>query len=126
MFLIHFKPIDFDGVDCAWRGETATSSYCYAANPTSVVPANKLLLSLPHPLDWFLRTVLVMMPKDWLPKTESYGGITVVDPETSEFVRLIQDPKGTDIGHITGVRVHDNKLFLGSLENDYIGVYDLS
>lgn len=67
-----------------------------------------------------------MLPKEWLPETEPYGGITVIDPETSSYVGLIQDPTGQDIGHITGVTVYDNKLFLGSLSNDFIGVYDLS
>ena len=67
-----------------------------------------------------------MLPKEWLPKTEKYGGITIVDPESSRYVGLIQDPDGQDIGHITGVTIHENKLYLGSLENDFIGVYDLN
>ena len=50
----------------------------------------------------------------------------VVDPHTKEYVDLIQDPTGKDIGALTGVTVHDNKLYLGSLENDFVGVYDLS
>ena len=121
-----FLVADFDGVDCAWKGITAESSLCYAANPSYVVMANGLLWGLPHPVDWFLRTLLIMLPKEWLPKTKPYGGITIIDPQTSQGLELIQDPYGADIGHITGVTVHDNKLFLGSLHNDYIGVYDLN
>jgi hypothetical protein len=117
---------DFDGVDCAWKGVNAETSFCYAANPSSVVPAAKLLLNLPHPIDWIVRTLLVMFPKEWLPKTEPYGGITIVDPITLEYMELIQDPNGQDISHITGVTFHENKLFLGSLENDFIGVYHLN
>ncbi|KAG7356114.1 strictosidine synthase related protein [Nitzschia inconspicua] len=120
------SPAYFDGVDCAWKGVTATTSHCFAANPSSVILAARILLSLPHPIDWILRTLLIMLPKEWLPKTTHYGGITVVDPTTSSYIALIQDPTGEDVGHITGVTIHDNKVFLGSLENNYIGVYDLS
>jgi hypothetical protein len=121
-----FVLTDFDGVDCAWNGVTANTSYCFAANPGIVVPANKFLLSLPHPIDWILRCLLAMLPKEWLPKVKPYGGITIVDASTSRFVDLLQDPSGEDIGHITGVTIHDNKIFLGSLVNDFIGVYDLA
>ena len=37
----------------------------------------------------------------------------------------LQDPRGEDIGMLTGVTLWDEKLYLGSLHNDYIGVYDL-
>jgi sugar lactone lactonase YvrE len=121
----HPSPAYVDGVDCAWSGQTAKSSYCFAANPGYVVAANRFLWGLPHPLVWILRTMLIMLPKEWLPKTDPYGGITILDPEYG-FVALIQDPFGSDIGHIAGVTVHENKLFLGSLENDFIGVYDLN
>ncbi|KAG7361056.1 hypothetical protein IV203_036156 [Nitzschia inconspicua] len=120
------SPAYFDGVDCAWKGVTAATSHCFAANPSSVILAARILLSLPHPVDWMLRTLLITLPKEWLPKTTHYGGITVVDPTTSSYIALIQDPTGEDVRHITGVTVHDNKVFLGSLENNYIGVYDLS
>lgn len=81
---------------------------------------------MPHPLDYLIRTLLLCLPKEWLPKTKPNGGITIINPITSEYIGLLQDPHGDDIGHITGVTVHDNKLFLGSLENNFIGVYDLS
>jgi hypothetical protein len=118
--------IDFDGIDCAWKGVTAESSLCYAANPSAVVPAHRLLWKLPHPVDLVLRTMLLMIPKQLAPKTVPYGGITVIDPETSSYVGLIQDPDGSEIAEVTAVTVHDNKLYLGSLHNDFVGVYDLS
>ena len=80
---------------------------------------------MPHPIDTLLRTVLLAIPKWMLPKPAPYGGITVVDPESSAYIRLLQDPDGSDIGHVTGVTVHNNKLYLGSLENDFVGVFDL-
>ena len=73
-----------------------------------------------------LRNLIMMVPKWVLPTLQHYGGVMVVDPHTKEYVDLIQDPTGKDIGALTGVTVHDNKLYLGSLENDFVGVYDLS
>jgi hypothetical protein len=117
---------DFDGVDCGWKGVTADSSLCYAANPSSVTPVHKFLFKLPHPLDVIVKTIMLLLPKEFLPHNEPYGGITVFDADTSTYIELLQDPTGIDIGHLTGVTVYNNKLFLGSLDNDYIGVYDLS
>jgi hypothetical protein len=42
------------------------------------------------------------------------------------IIRILQDPSGKDDGMFTGVTVHDNKLYLGSLKNDYVGGYDLN
>jgi len=56
-----------------------------------------------------------------------YGGVLEINMESNTMqnrVRCVQDPDGTDIGMLTGVTVHDDKLYLGSLRNDYIGVYD--
>lgn len=118
--------VDFDGVDCGWKGVTADTSLCYAANPSSVTSVHKFLLKLPHPLDVIVKTMMFLLPKELLPHIEPYGGITVFDADTSTYIELIQDPTGADIGRLTGVTVFDNKLFLGSLHNDFIGVYDLS
>ncbi len=38
--------IDFDGIDCAWKGVTAESSLCYATNPSLVVPAISVTIAL--------------------------------------------------------------------------------
>jgi hypothetical protein len=65
------------------------------------------------------------MPKWTLPNSESYGGNMVVDLELSSYVDLIQDSYGTEIAHLTGATVYDNKLYLGSLRNDFVGVHDL-
>lgn len=115
--------VDFDGVDCGWEGVTAETSYCFATNPSSVTLAHKLLWKIPHPLVLIVTSLLFLLPKEALPHTKPYGGITVFDAETATYIGLIQDPTGADIGHLTGVTVHENKLFLGSLENDFIGIY---
>jgi hypothetical protein len=69
--------------------------------------------------------MVMIMPKWLTPKAKPYGGVIVVDPESSSYVELIQDPHGAEISQLTGVTVHDNKLYLGSLHNDFLGVYDL-
>lgn len=41
------------------------------------------------------------------------------------ILRTLQDPGGEVITLITAVTEHNGKLYLGSLHNDYIGVYTL-
>ena len=121
-------PIDIDGVDCAWPGVTVDSDakpYCYAANPSEVVPAHKILMKLPPPIDRLAKSLLMLVPKELAPHVIPYGGVTIVDGETGTFVGRIEDPTGQDISGITGVTVHNNQLYLGGLHNNYIGVYSL-
>ena len=128
LLLIRNSIIDVDGVDCAWPGVTVDSDakpYCYAANPSEVVPAHKILMKLPSPIDRLVKALLMLVPKELAPHVVPYGGVTIVDGETGTFVGRIEDPYGKDITKITGVTVHSNKLYLGSLENNYIGVYSL-
>jgi hypothetical protein len=66
----------------------------------------------------------MLLPPALAPKPKPYGGLYEFDAETGNLT-VIQDPTGQDIGMLTGVTVHDNKLYLGSLRNDYIGVYSL-
>jgi len=111
-------------VDCSKRGD---SSLCYVILPSVVVPIHKVLLAIPHPIDLILRTLLLMIPKKLAPATKPYSAIMIVDPEDgNKPVQLIQDPTGKDTSMLTGVTIHDNKLYLGSLHNSYIGVYDLN
>ena len=118
-----------DGLDCAWKGITAMeSSLCYAAMPSSILPIMKLVHALPHPIDMLVRSILLGLPKRLAPPIKPYGGVAVFDPEIEQAspVTFIQDPDGNDVGMITGITVHDNKLYLGSLKNNYIGVYHLA
>ena len=117
--------LDFDGLDCAWEGQTAKEKLCYAVLPSTVVPAQKLMYKIPHPIDAILRTMMLAMPKKLLPKTVPYGGVMAVDPETKKVVNVYQDLKGEDISMLTGVTVHDNTLYLGSLHHNRVGVYHL-
>ena len=113
-----------DGADC--NHETGL---CYVPVPSSASPLVNFLFALPKPLDRFLRLLLMLLPRSMVPKLERYGGVYEFFPgdETrpAEVTKLLQDPKGSDIAALTGVTVHGNKVYLGSLHNKFIGVYDL-
>lgn len=110
-----------DGVDCS-----RTSGLCYAALPSSVLPLHRLLVSLPPPIDSIIRTLLMTLPKSLAPPVQHYGGVAEFNPRTGNVERILQDPTAADIGLITGVTIRDDKLYLGSLENNFIGVYHLN
>jgi sugar lactone lactonase YvrE len=110
-----------DGSDCSWN-----SGLCYAVLPSAVVPIHRLLNSLPYPIASVFRTLLMTLPRSLAPPVEHYGGIAQFNPMTGTIQRIIQDPTASDIGMLTGVTVKDEKLYLGSLENSFIGVYNLN
>ena len=114
-----------DGLGCAWAGVTSKhSNLCYASMPSSIVPLLKIAKAIPHPFDIAFRSLLLALPKSLAPPTKSYGGVAMFDPEGRD-VTFIQDPMGTDVSFLTGVTVHDNKLYLGTLKNNFIAVYSL-
>jgi hypothetical protein len=116
-----------DGGDCGWPGiTTETSSNCYAVMPSAMLPIMKLAMKIPPPYDSVFRSLLMGLPKQLAPPVKKYGGVVEVDPVNGGVIRLLQDPTGEDAAAFAGVTVKDNKLYLGSLKNDYIGVYDLS
>jgi len=114
-----------DGVDCSWETSGPSAGKCYVAIPTAIVPAIKVLQPLPHPIDLGIRGLLMMLPKWLAPKVVDYGCIVEVDMETGA-TRLLQDPDATDMTFITGVTVHDNKLYLGTVTGTVAGIYDLN
>jgi Strictosidine synthase len=123
-----------DGVDCSWdntdnkndvSSSGGSSNKCYAALPSTIVSAHKLLSKVPDSIDVLLRTIMLLLPKRLAPKTVQFGAVLELDPESKQF-RYIQDPTGHDVTLITGVTRHQNKLYLGSLNNNYIAVYDLN
>lgn len=110
-----------DGVDCSWK-----TGKCYSVIASPVVPLHKLMTRLSNAFDVALRTLLMSMPKSLTPAPKKYGGVIEFDPSGNGEVRYIQDPKGEDIKMLTGVTEVNGKLYLGSLENNYIGVYTLN
>jgi sugar lactone lactonase YvrE len=128
-----------DGVDCVFgpsSPSTSSITTCYMAIPSAVVPAHMLVSHkwLPPPVSVMLRTILMMLPRQLSPPVKDYGGVMVVefDPlqvssgnHDSTKVTHLQDPHGKHISLITGVTHYNNKLYLGSLQNDYIAIFDL-
>jgi len=111
-----------DGAACSH-----TSGKCYAAIPSTVTTTVKLVFNLPDTLEKLSRNLMMMLPKVILPKADNYAGFVELANEGSgsKINRIIQDPDGRDLNMITGVTENGGKLYLGSLSNDFIGVYDL-
>uniref|UniRef100_A0A7S2VXW8 Strictosidine synthase conserved region domain-containing protein n=1 Tax=Eucampia antarctica TaxID=49252 RepID=A0A7S2VXW8_9STRA len=113
-----------DGVGCS-----ITSGLCYVALYGSGSVVMEILYTLPSIVETFVRTLFMMMPLWILPSAKAYSGILEFDPykggDNNSEVRLFQDPTGKDIHSITGVTEHSGKLYLGSIVNEFIGVYDL-
>lgn len=107
-----------DGVDCA-------GNKCYAAIPSSIVPLHRLVNALPGPMSVLLRGLVMALPRRFAPNTKPYGGIIEFDIHTGAS-RLYQDPLGEDVSFLTGVAVHEGKLFLGSLKKAFVGVMELN
>lgn len=114
-----------DGVDCSRENTGPSAGKCYVAVPAKVLPIMTLLYKIPPPFDRFLRGLLMMLPRWLSPEPEHYGCFAEVDMKTGE-VRIFQDPDAQDMMFVTGVTFHDNKLYLGSLKSDVVGVYDLT
>ena len=111
-----------DGADC---GIVNNKELCFGVMPSLVLQLIKLLYQIPHPFDVVVRNTVMALPKKLAPKIKPYGGIVQVDPETKE-IQYYQDPEAEEIGHLAGVTVWNNKLYLGSLKNNFVGVYDLN
>lgn len=109
-----------DGADCSW-----STGLCYTPMPSSALPLVKLIAKLPNSINVALRNLLMALPRSMAPKVVPYGGVAEIDPINARQTRLFQDPRGEDIGMLTGVTLWDEKLYLGSLHNDYIGVFNL-
>lgn len=76
---------------------------------------------LPHP---FLRNILYRIPESLQPSPIHYGIILGIDRE-GRVVYNFQDPSGK-FGEITSVQQFGDKLYLGSLYENGIGVLDLT
>jgi Strictosidine synthase len=112
-----------DGADCAPAADK--NSKCYAAIAAPLDPIAKFINMIPFPFDVLVRNQVMALPKWAAPGVKPYGGIMEVDLKT-KAVQYFQDPDATDIGHLAGVTVWKNKLYLGSLSNNFVGVYELN
>lgn len=116
-------PAFSDGVDCNPR-----SGLCYVALPTPP-GIMSLIHMIPHPMDRYVRTLLMTLPRYIAPKPPSFGGIAEIDPgdavKEQRLVRLLLDPRGMDVPFVTGTTVHEGKVYLGFYSGNFVGVYDL-
>ena len=114
-----------DGADCSHK-----TGSCYIPMPSSEPGIVKFLKKLPNYFDLIPRALVMILPKSLSPKPVKYGGIVEIIPghksQPSGIKRLIQDPRGDYFSMLTGVSEYKGKLYLGSLTNDFIGVFDLS
>ena len=113
-----------DGADCDF-----STGFCYIPMPTGPLPIVKFLFSLPQVIEKHLRTLIMILPRSLQPQVLPYGGMVEIYPGSGEVPpsvsRIFLDPHGETINFLTGVTVHENSIYLGSLENKYIGVYSL-
>jgi len=116
-----------DNIDCSWpTNDGDDDGKCYAVMPTSIVPIVDMLVNkLPSAVSVLLRGLLMSLPKSMAPEAVKYCGIVEYDIRTNRVTRLLQDPTGQDVNEMNGVTVHDNKLYLASLQHNYIIVHSL-
>lgn len=114
-----------DGTDCSHQ-----TGLCYAAIPTTLPSLPKLVMTLPSSLGIIARTFLLMLPRCLSPKQDLYAAVAEFHPgdlnTAAHVTRLWQDPDGMDISMVTGVTVHGESVYLGTLHGNYIGVLKLS
>ncbi len=84
-------------------------------------PRNRLLdLLLPHPRT---RRLVGSLPDRMRPQPERFGMVLGVD-EQGRVAHNLQDPTGK-VAFATGVREHDGRIFVGSLEEEHVAVLEL-
>jgi len=117
--ILDMLPGHTDGVDCI------SSGHCLVALPSPVTNIQKMLFKMPPMIAAALQSLLMMLPKAMSPGLLRYGGFVEFDPYSGTVKRIVQDPKGEEIVGITSVTEHKGKVYLGSLENEFVGVYQL-
>jgi len=115
-----------DGGDCSFE-----TNLCFAPMPSTALPIFVKLGVLPESFNAFFRTLCLMLPVSVLLKIKpvKYGGVVEMpvgdnDDNSSKSIRILQDPFGKEIGMLTGVATFENKLYLGSLKNEFIGMFE--
>ncbi len=125
-----------DGACCSRNGFSEKKDHvCYVAIPSPKIPLTVFLNSMPEMVSVILRTLILQLPSSVLGKVKpvKYGGVAVIEDVSSlkggggkvQQVKFLQDPTGTEIGMITGLATFNGNLYMGSLSNDFVGVYKL-
>jgi ribose transport system permease protein len=84
-------------------------------------PVFDLLLSMP---DTRKRMIHRVAPDNWIFANTNSGCILKID-ENGKVLQSLWDLKGDSHSHITSMREHKGRLFIGGLRNNRIGVYDI-
>ena len=66
------------------------------------------------------KNLVAKLPRFVWPRPEPYGLVLEID-ETGRILRSLQDPGGQRVRHVTTAREHDGTLYLGSLDQTWIG-----
>ena len=72
----------------------------------------------------FMKNIVARLPKFLWPKPKPYGFVLEIDGD-GQILRSLQDSTGEHLKEITGAKDNGKHLFMGSLHNDRIGVFDL-
>ena len=72
-----------------------------------------------HPHPW-AKSLLAKLPRFTWPRPKPYGLVLEVD-ESGRILRSLHDPGGRRVRHLTTAREHDGYIYLGSLDQDWIG-----
>ncbi len=75
----------------------------------------------PYP---FVKLIASKLPKFLLPKPKRYGLVVALN-EKGEIVESLQDPTGEHLYEVTSAQEYGGYLYLGSLEADRIGKYQV-
>ncbi len=81
------------------------------------------MMDFAHPFP-ALKNFLSRLPEALWPKPEPYGFVLKLD-EQGNVVESFQDADGSHLFAVTSAQEHEGKLYLGSLDNNRIGVLDL-
>ena len=112
-------------------GITYGDGSIYVAIPSPKPPLVSLLNALPSTVSVVLRSLLLQLPSSLLRKIKpvKYGGVAVIRNLSEEKVEqkmiVLQDPYAKEVGLVTGLNIFDDNLYMGSLTNDFVGIYNL-
>jgi sugar lactone lactonase YvrE len=72
-----------------------------------------------HPRPWAKR-LIAKLPRFVWPKPQRYGLVLGLDRD-GRIVRSLHDPEGRRVPQVTSVREHGGSLYLGTLDQDWLG-----
>jgi sugar lactone lactonase YvrE len=72
-----------------------------------------------HPHPW-AKNLIAKLPRFLWPRPAPYGLVLEID-ESGRILRSLQDPGGQRVRHVTTAREHDGTLYLGSLDQLWVG-----